>query len=90
MDLLVLLAILFIVFKVFEASAEPNPELICPHCNVKGKISTRLVRQKKGISGGKAVGAIFTCGVSMIATGLSRKEQMTRAHCGNCNSVWYY
>ena len=91
MELLLLIGLLLLIFGACKPSPPTqNPELICPHCGVKGKISTRPVRQKKGISGGKAVGAVFTCGLSMLATGLSRKEDMTKAHCGNCDSVWYF
>jgi hypothetical protein len=66
-----------------------NPMMVCPHCQTKGKIRTKSVKQKKGISGGKAVGAIMTAGLSMLAVGLSRKEKMTQAHCDNCNLTWY-
>ena len=90
MEILLLIAFIIIISKCCAPPPKPNPELICPHCGVKGKINTSSVRQKKGISGAKATGAVFTCGLSMLATGLSRKEDMTRAHCGNCDSVWYY
>jgi hypothetical protein len=63
--------------------------IVCPHCQVKGRVTTRRVKQKKGISGGKAVGAIFTGGTSMLATGLSRKEKATEMHCHNCNTTWF-
>ena len=67
-----------------------NPSMVCPHCQTKGNIRTKSVKQKKGISGGKAVGAILTVGFSLLAVGLSRKEKMTQAHCDNCNSTWYF
>jgi hypothetical protein len=67
-----------------------RPEMVCPHCGVRGKVSTRGVRQKKGISGGKAAGAVLTGGVSMLATGLSRKESATSAMCGNCRNRWVF
>lgn len=65
-----------------------SPAMICPHCQTKGQISTKPVKRKKGVSGAKVTGAILTFGVSMLATGLSRKEGLTQAHCGNCNSTW--
>jgi hypothetical protein len=65
-----------------------NPSLVCPHCQEKGNIRTQPVKRKKGISGGKAAAAILTGGVSMLATGLSRKERSTAAYCGNCESEW--
>ena len=67
-----------------------NPAMVCPHCQEKGKIRTKLVDRKKGISGTKATGAILTGGVSMLATGLSRKERLTQAHCGNCKNSWEF
>lgn len=65
-----------------------NLALICPHCQEKGRVRTKLVKRKMGVSGGKATAAILTSGVSMLATGLSRKEQSTEAYCGNCASKW--
>jgi hypothetical protein len=67
---------------------ERNPSMICPHCNERGQIRTKSVKRKKGVSGGKATAAILTAGVSMLATGLSRKEGVTQAHCCNCNNTW--
>jgi hypothetical protein len=68
----------------------PNPAMICPHCNAKGFMRTRRVSKKKGISGGKATAAIITGGVSILATGLSRRERLTDAYCGNCNNKWTF
>lgn len=69
---------------------EINPVLICPHCQSKGHVHTKLVTKKEGISGGKVVAGIFTHGWSLLATGLSRKNEYTQAHCDNCNSTWTY
>jgi hypothetical protein len=65
-----------------------NPALICPHCQTKGQVRTKLVKHKMGISGGKATAAVLTGGFSVLATGLSRKEEFTEACCGNCGSKW--
>jgi hypothetical protein len=67
-----------------------NPAMICPHCNTKGFMRVRRVSKKKGISGGKATAAIITGGVSILATGLSRRERLTDAYCGNCNNKWTF
>ena len=67
-----------------------NRAMVCPHCQVKGKIRTKHVDQKKGISGGKATAALLTGGLSILATGLSRTESATQAHCDNCNNTWLY
>lgn len=70
-----------------------NPELICPHCQVKGKVrvTTAISSEKNGISGAKATAAILTGGASLLVTGLSKKETKisTRAFCENCKLTWY-
>ena len=65
-----------------------RPEVICPMCQVKGQVTTSRINRKRGISGGKAVGALLTGGLSMFAVGLSRKEYFTHARCKNCKSEW--
>lgn len=65
-----------------------NPALVCPHCQTKGRVRVRVVRRKRGISGAKATGALLTGGASLLATGLSRKEALTQAHCEACGSTW--
>jgi hypothetical protein len=64
--------------------------MICPHCQARASVRAKIVTRKKGISGGKATGALLTGGVSLLATGLSRKEDETQAHCMNCGSTWYF
>lgn len=63
-------------------------QVICPHCQKKGDVFYKKTDRKKGISGGKATAAILTLGWSMLATGLSRKENHIQAHCINCNTTW--
>jgi len=65
-------------------------EIICPHCQTKGQIRTKETKRKKGISGAKATGALLTGGLSILATGLSRKEVGTEAYCGNCKSICFF
>jgi len=67
-----------------------NQAMICPHCQSKGQVRTQTVIRKKGISGGKAAGALLTGGLSMLATGLSRNEHPTQAHCESCNNTWEF
>jgi hypothetical protein len=67
-----------------------NPTMVCPHCQEKGRIRVKRLTQKKGVSGGKATAAILTAGTSLLAVGLSRKENVTQAHCCNCNSTWQF
>lgn len=64
--------------------------IICPHCNHQGLVRTKKVKQKRGISGGKATAALLTGGVSILAIGLSRKERFTEAYCGKCKSTWLF
>ena len=66
------------------------PEVVCPHCQVKGKVHTRRVDRKAGVSGGKATAAVLTGGLSLFATGLSRHSQVTQAYCENCRQRWEF
>ena len=76
--------------KVKLDHGDLRPQLICPHCQERGSVRCKAVKNKKGISGGKATGALMTGGVSMLATGLSRKEAATEAFCSNCKSTWQF
>lgn len=79
---------LFLYMKLAAKPPEPNPEIVCPHCQKKGTVICTRVARKKVVSGGKATGALLTGGVSMLATGLSRKEGATHMHCQNCQTQW--
>jgi len=63
-------------------------KVACPHCAKVGQVATRPLRLKAGISGGKATGALLTGGLSLLATGLSRKESVSEAYCYNCKTRW--
>jgi len=65
-----------------------RPQMVCAHCQQLGGVATKLEKVKKGVSGGKATAAVLTAGVSLFATGLSRKEQVTSARCSNCGVTW--
>ena len=65
-----------------------NPQVVCPHCQKRGNVYMKTKKVKKGVSGGKATGAILTGGISILATGLSRKEGVTQAHCAACGTTW--
>jgi hypothetical protein len=64
--------------------------MICPHCQTCGQVTTKAVKLKKGVSGAKATAMLMTAGLSIFATGLSRKEKATEAQCGKCLSVWHF
>ncbi len=74
----------------FQQQQSLNQNMICPHCNTKGSVTTKKVKRKQGISGGKATAAVLTCGISMLGTGLSRKQQMTEATCNHCGMSWSF
>ncbi len=76
--------------KQKELFGDLNFAMKCPHCDNVGKVRTKRTVQKKGVSGGKATAAVLTGGVSLLATGLSRKEPGTQAYCENCNNTWFF
>jgi hypothetical protein len=67
-----------------------NPEMICPHCQEKGTVRTKVARHRKGIHVGKVTAALLTGGVSLLATGLSSHEILTEAQCSNCKNSWKF
>lgn len=67
-----------------------NKSMICPHCQQAGQVRTKVITQKKGVSGGKATAAVLTGGLSLLAVGLSRKEDAIQAHCDNCKNTWSF
>lgn len=84
--------IVAVALSVRKESQRQSSEIAmtCPHCQTRGSVRTKSITQKKGISGGKATAAILTGGVSMLATGLSRKEPGTEAHCSHCGATWRF
>ncbi|MCY3972862.1 MAG: ankyrin repeat domain-containing protein [Candidatus Dadabacteria bacterium] len=74
-----------------QTPSRPESNLICPHCQVKGKVQTYQGEQiKEGLSGGKIMGGVLTGGFSLLLTGLSRKHDITRAACENCGQTWHW
>jgi len=69
---------------------EQDARIFCPHCRATGAVWTERMKQKKGISGGKATAAVLTIGWSLLAVGLSRREWVTEACCANCGSRWSF
>ena len=75
--------------RVLEIHHGPlNPAMVCPHCQQRGRVHTKQVDRKRGISGTKATAAVLTGGASILATGLSQKDKATEAYCGNCKNTW--
>ena len=67
-----------------------NLAVVCPHCQTSGNVRVKRLRQKTGISGGRATGAVLTGGLSLLVTGLSRKQWVTHAHCDYCYTDWQF
>jgi hypothetical protein len=76
--------------KAERAKGARDGRLYCPHCQQFGCVATQPTMVKKGISGGKAMAALLTGGWSMLFTGLSQEDMMTKATCSNCGSTWLF
>lgn len=72
-----------------KPAASSVSQVLCPHCQVRGHVTRETVKVKRGLSGGKVTGAVFTAGISMLGTGLSRKQEVTELHCSNCDTTWH-
>ncbi len=72
-----------------EARRPFDQHIVCPHCHTQGSVQTRHGQQKQGISGAKATGAVLTGGVSLLAVGLSRKQDGVNATCHRCGMAWF-
>ena len=57
-------------------------EVICPHCQTKGKVHKRTVKQTEQTRQKGVVGAVI--GVKTITT----KGDLTELHCDNCDVKW--
>lgn len=64
-----------------------GPKIKCRHCG-EASVTSRQVRRKQGVSGGKATGAVLTLGWSTLLTGLSRKATVTELHCASCGLTY--
>lgn len=67
-----------------------SPSMICPHCQTRGQVRTRRVTLSTGVSEGKVALAVLTGWISFWFTGLSSKQEATRAHCDHCGSTWHF
>ena len=46
--------------QIVQKWGKVNPAIICSQCQTTGQVRTLSVKRKKGISGGKVMGARFT------------------------------
>jgi hypothetical protein len=60
----------------------------CPHCQGIGTVIVEKVKKKKGVSPGKVAGALFTGGISLVGTGLAKKEVVNQLTCTACGISW--
>lgn len=71
-----------------EEAKKGADKIVCPHCGERGCVTGKSVVRGKGVSGGKAAGAVMTGGASVFATGLSKNQRVRNLKCSNCNSEW--
>lgn len=71
-----------------QRHAAQQAQVICPHCHNRGGVTWQEVKRKQGISGAKATGAVLTGGLSVVATGLSRKGYVRACFCRFCGMKW--
>jgi DNA-directed RNA polymerase subunit RPC12/RpoP len=71
-----------------QPKAQGNDYIICPYCHLSGFVTTAKGKVKDGLSGGKILAAILTLGFTLLLTGLSRKQDATKLHCGHCGMEW--
>lgn len=67
---------------------EQDSHIHCIYCRRSGSVTTLRRRVKRGVSGAKATGALATGGLSIFATGLSRKQDIVEARCSHCGMSW--
>ena len=61
-----------------------NPEIVCPMCGEKGGVRAHRRKAKKGFSTGKIMGGLFTGGISLLATGIAKKDWIYKCYCEKC------
>jgi hypothetical protein len=71
-----------------QARAHQQALIICPYCQNRGGVTWHQVKRKQGISGAKATGAVLTGGLSVVATGLSKKGFVRACSCAICGMKW--
>lgn len=65
-----------------------DSQLVCPHCQTKGKIKTQRVKRAKRKTATRMLFGAATFGGSLAATGVSKKATVTACHCRNCGMQW--
>lgn len=78
------------LYTLLQRRRDADAKIVCQQCGIAGQVRTKGIKVKRGISGSKATGAFLTFGLSVLLTGLSCKERLTRATCRNCRSTWTF
>ena len=71
-----------------EQSPRPVGQIECLYCHSSGTVVVQKVKKKKGVSPGKATAGILTLGVSLVGTGLAKKEVVSQLTCAACGMTW--
>jgi len=82
------IVVIWFVSTQNKEAAKGAEQLVCPHCHTRGTVTGKSGISSKGVSGGKAAGAVVTGGLSVFATGLSKNERVRKLTCSKCNSTW--
>ena len=70
------------------SGAASTKEMVCPHCQTKGSVTTRKVLSRPSAAGDVGALAILTAGLSLLGSWLSRQQAVTQAWCGHCGVSW--
>jgi hypothetical protein len=79
-----------ILQREVQRARTAQAQIVCPHCQTRGHVTTHKVKLKKGVDGRKAAAAILTGFWSLLFIGLSREEETTEATCSNCGATWHF
>lgn len=65
-----------------------NSEIICPHCQVKGKVTATPFKKKGRLTATRLLGTAVTLGGSTVVTGVRKGSRAYKMSCGNCGMRW--
>lgn len=74
--------------------ADSDAEMVCPHCQAKGSVTTKAIKRDGSLSLAKATVAapIAICTIGLAAPLLSvhHRQKLTQAHCAKCGATWTF
>lgn len=65
-------------FRVVDLYGVPNVNLVCPHCQTKGQVRSKLTEE-----------VASTKVVPIIGNKIKTRKKVTQMHCDNCNITWH-